>query len=89
MKQGRRLLAVVLDRNPALLPADARTVLLAALREVDAVTKATEGDWRLSLPEQSNGEVVADLESDAQRSKDFIEFVLTRQASAAPMGAGL
>jgi len=81
LKGGRRLLALVLDRSDALLPVDARTTLIAALREVDAVAKASE------LPDDLAVEVDADLASDEERSRDFVEFVLARQMPAAA-GAG-
>jgi hypothetical protein len=68
--QGRRLLAVVLEREEAILPARARAELVAALGAVDAVVV---GD---PAPLESD---YIDLDAeDAARSAAFSGFVTER-----------
>ncbi len=80
---GRKVLAIVLEAPDALLPADARAALLAALRVVDLVATAEPQHWRSALPDGANIQIIEDPEGEKARSAQFIEFVLERQRSAA------
>jgi hypothetical protein len=76
LKQSdKRLLAVVQPADEELLPTEARAILVAALREVDAVVIADSADG-------FKGTVVEDRAGEAERSAEFIRFILRRQATA-------
>ncbi len=77
LKNGRRLLAVVLDREDAFIPLNGRAALIAALRPVDLVVIAPT-DWEADLAANPRVQVVADVNNDAKRSRGFAEFVLER-----------
>jgi hypothetical protein len=78
---GRRLLAIVLDSQGALLSAEARATLIAGLRDVDAVTIGP-ATWRDRIRAGPSTEVVNDLEAEEERSAQFVQFVLDRQNTA-------
>ncbi|MBV9612092.1 MAG: hypothetical protein JO091_06450 [Acidobacteriaceae bacterium] len=80
-QDGRRVLAVVLDNRDGLLTAEARAVLVAALRGVSAVAVANDTSWRSAIPESSRVRVIEDFEGERQRSAEFAAFILSRQAS--------
>lgn len=74
---GRRLLVVLRSSEEELLSAEARAVLVAALRSVDAVFIACDEDWRLLVPEGS----VPVVECDGHR-RDFEALVLAKREKA-------
>lgn len=78
-RRGRKLLAIVLDSRETLLSTDARAVLIAGLREVDAVVTAPPDLWRSLIPKGARVETVEDEAGERARSAEFVEFVLRRQ----------
>ncbi len=83
---GRKLLAIVLEDDGALLSANARAALIAALRDVDAVTVAEAERWRDAIPNAARVGVVEDADGEKTRSAEFIRYIVERQAAAS--GAG-
>jgi len=79
LADGRNVLAIVLDHTDALLTGEARAILIAALRDVQAVTIANNGSWRASIPESAQIRIIEDPEGERQRSTEFAEFVMSRQ----------
>jgi hypothetical protein len=84
-RTGRKLLAIVVEGESALLTAEARAALVAALREVDAVSVAND---LANLAANPAVEIVMDSEEEKQRTNEFIEFVLRRQDSSSEAGQG-
>lgn len=80
---SRKLLAVVLEGEGTLLPAQARAILVAALREVNAVVITASNRWRQNLSESGHLQIVEDMEGEKIRSAEFARFVIRRQRSAA------
>jgi hypothetical protein len=80
---NRKLLAIVLDSEDALLSVNARAELVAALREVNLVASAKPERWRSILPIAANLQIVEDPEGDKARSAEFVQFVMNRQESVA------
>jgi hypothetical protein len=78
-KQGRKLLAIVLEGEDTLLEANARAALIAGLREVDAVTIAAPDGWHSLIPRDARIEIVEDEAQERARSEEFVQFVLRRQ----------
>ena len=81
-RNGRKLLAVVLESDNALLDANARAALVAALRAVDLVTIAATPEWRRAVPPDMQIGIIEDLAADRARSAQFVSFILKRQQSA-------
>ena len=81
--RGRKLLAIVLQSENALLSAEARAELVAALRDVHLVAITKRERWRSIMPNRADLQIIEDPEGDKTRSAEFIKFVLTRQQSAA------
>ena len=81
-RPDRKLLAVVLESENALLSPEARAELVAALRYVHLVATATPQCWRSVLPNGADFHIIEDPEGDKTRSAEFIQFVLNRQQSA-------
>ena len=79
---NRKLLALVLDSEHALLPVDARAELVAALRDVNLVATVKAERWRSIVPHGANFQIIEDPEGDKARSAEFIQFVIKRQESA-------
>ena len=77
---GRKLLVVILDQPDSLLGAEARAVLMAALRDVDAVLIAKPSMWLTVIPRNADIKIDEDSEGERLRSAAFIDFVLARQA---------
>ncbi len=77
--QTRRVLAVVLEEDGALLAASARAVLVAALRDVSAVTIGGPESWWTAIPEGAAVQIVEDHQGDAARRNTFVEMVLRQQ----------
>jgi hypothetical protein len=73
--QGRLILAVVEEAEGSLLPVEARTELVAALRSVQLVVRGNAEALK-AYPEI---EVVEDDEGERRRSAEFVEFVRRRQ----------
>ena len=83
-RDGRKLLAVILPGYNPLLSADARSILIAALRVVDAVTIA--GSARQIIASfNSELELIEDIDADAARSTEFVNFVLERHRLVAKL----
>jgi len=78
LKNGRRVLVLVTHKDNALLPVEARAVLIAALRDVDRVAVA-KGGSESELPVNAHVQTIADLDEDALRTREFVKFVLERQ----------
>ena len=76
--EGRRVIAVVLDHDDALLSRDARTILVAALRKIDVVTAISDPHWKRLLPADYNGPVYFDENAEMERSQRFKELVLSK-----------
>jgi hypothetical protein len=81
-----KLFAIVLERDDALLPADARAALVAALREVKLVSIADSTNWRSMISDGANIRIVEDVEGEKARSEEFVQFILGRQQTAADPG---
>ncbi|MBV9679071.1 MAG: hypothetical protein JO185_22230 [Acidobacteriaceae bacterium] len=73
------ILVVVLENPDTLMPANARSHLVAALRSVDFVAEATEQEWHSVAVGNKNVEVIDNLEEEKRRSQDFIDLVASRQ----------
>lgn len=80
-RPGRKLLALVLESENALLSAEARAELLAALRDVHLVATARPERWLSVMPNRADFQIIEDPEGDKTRSAEFIQFVLNRQPS--------
>ena len=79
--ESRRVIAIVLEREDALLPLEARTILVAALREIDVVTAIVDGgDWKQWLPADYDGPVYFDESAEMARSQRFRELVLSKSS---------
>jgi hypothetical protein len=78
---GRKLAVIVFDSAKTLLSAEARAVLVAALRAVTLVVVAHPDQWRASVPTCGDVEIIEDPEEEAARSAEFIEFVIARHKS--------
>lgn len=79
---GSKLAAIVLDREDALLPIEARAALVAALRDVDLVITSRDHEWQAVLANVSNIHLIDDPEGERARSAEFVRIVLERQKSA-------
>jgi hypothetical protein len=80
---SRKLLVIILDQPDSLLDADARAVLIAALRDVDAVLISESSKWSTVVPRNGHVRIAEDTEGEQARSAGFINFVLARQAGKA------
>ena len=81
-KEGQKLLTVVVDAPGTLLTAEARAILVASLRAVDAVVTCSEDEWdQLAI----NGafRFVDEVKDDQLRTAEFVQFVLKRQLASA------
>lgn len=76
-----KLLVVVQSQGENLLPADARAILVAALREVHAVTFASTPEDYSALKKYKNVEMVSDPEGECRRTSEFRDFVIRRQSA--------
>ena len=81
LRGDRSVLAIVLHNSDALLTADARASLVAALREVRAVVLASDACWRSVIPESPYIRIIEDPEGELRRTAEFAAFVLSRQAA--------
>ena len=79
-RAGRKLMAIVEPGENPLLNADARAALIAALRDVDAVTIADSA--RPILPLSLSVELIEDTPGEFARSADFVRFILDRQQAS-------
>ena len=77
--QGGRLLAIVLEAQDALLPSSARVALIAALRDVDAVTVAEPERWLAFIGNQVKVRIVEDAAAEEARSADFVRFIVGKR----------
>ncbi len=75
--RGRRLLVVLRSSAEELLSAEARAVLVAGLRSVDAVFIARDEDWR-SVVAEGSAPVV---ECDGSRWRHDFEALVCRRSS--------
>jgi hypothetical protein len=78
---GAQTLIVVLESSDALLPADARCQLMAALRSVNLVVQATRHDWQAIAPHREDCQVIDDENEEKRRSQEFFELVASRYNS--------
>ena len=74
-----KVLGIVLEDEEALLPADARAVLVASLRDVSAVLVAHTEKWEALLPKNAALSVIEDLAGEGARRQEFIDCVLNRR----------
>jgi len=74
-----KVLGIVLEDEEALLPAPARAVLLASLRDVSAVLITHPEKWEALLPRNGALSIVEDLAGEGVRRREFIDCVLNRQ----------
>jgi hypothetical protein len=81
-RPGMRLAVAVIPDSGALLSSHARATLVAALREVDAVTIAEPEQFKKVCSELPNVRLHHDPEAERLRSAEFEEFVRERQRSA-------
>jgi hypothetical protein len=79
-RPGRKLMAIVEPGENPLLNAQARAALIAALRDVNAVTIADSA--RSILPLSSSLELIEDTPGEFARSADFVRFILDRQQAS-------
>ncbi len=79
---GRRVAVIIMPAEEALLSNYARATLIAALREVDAVTVAEAERVKQLCSELPNVHVHHDEEAERLRSAEFVEFVRQRQKPA-------
>ncbi|MBV8071040.1 MAG: hypothetical protein JO270_14115 [Acidobacteriaceae bacterium] len=80
-RNGRKLLAIVVEDDDRLLDADARATLVAALRTVDLVTVAGSRDWRQAIPPELEIGIIEDIAADRARTAQFVNFIQERQAA--------
>ena len=73
-KNGRSLIAVVEPSTQTLLPAEARAVLLAALRSVQLVVIARPSE----LPLHPQIDVVEDEDGERRRTAEFVQLITQR-----------
>jgi hypothetical protein len=78
---GRRLAVIVIPDDRALLSSHARATLIAALREVDAVSIAEPEQLNRICSELPSVHVYYDKQAERLRSAEFIELVRQRQKS--------
>ena len=71
-----KVLGIVLEDEEALLPADARAVLVASLRDVSAVVVVHAQKWEALLPKNAALSVIEDLVGEGVRRQEFIDCVL-------------
>jgi hypothetical protein len=83
---GTRLLVIVETGAEALLPLDARAVMVAALRGVDAVCPVTPEEWNGLADALSGKPIQYDRLAEQNRSRAFVRLVLDRQAAASAVG---
>jgi len=76
--RGRSILAAVQPGVDSLLPAEARTALVAALRSVQLVVIADAA----SLPPHPQIEILEDEAGERKRSAEFAERIADRQKAA-------
>jgi hypothetical protein len=74
-----KVLGIVLEDEEALLPAAARAMLVASLRDVSAVLITHPEKWKALLPTNAALSVVEDVAGEGARRREFIECVLNRQ----------
>ena len=79
---GHRLLVVLRSNSDELFSTDARAVLLAGLRSVDAVLVASREDWIVLTSQMGSVPIVEEAGGDRKRS-EFEALVLARQRTAA------
>ncbi|HXR75861.1 MAG TPA: hypothetical protein VN737_07795 [Bryobacteraceae bacterium] len=85
---GRKLLVVIRPRDNELLNREARAILMAALRCVDAVFIETSPEWRDVVRRNPSARIDEDSAADLRRSQDLERLVLERQAAAVGPQAG-
>jgi hypothetical protein len=74
-----KVLAVVLEDSEALLSAEARSLLLAALRTVHAVVAMSEKDLNGFVPRNERTRFVFDREAERKNSAEFAALVLSKE----------
>lgn len=74
-----KLLAVVLEGKETLLSAEARSVLVAALRSVDAVMVMPEEEMTVFIPHGERIRFVSNRGADENNSAMFETLVLARE----------
>jgi hypothetical protein len=75
---ARSLLAVVWPLADALAPLDTRAEMAAALRVVDYVFVASNGDWKSPVASLQPIEIMSLEDADAERTRRLIEHLHSR-----------
>ncbi len=76
-----KVLGIVLMGEDCLLPVEARAVLVASLREVQAVVIAHSDEWKNFLPKNYAGPVIFDADLEEGRRQRFLGLVSSKQQS--------
>jgi hypothetical protein len=76
---ARNVLAVVLDASQTLLTAEARSVLVAALRLVQVVTVMAEEELSRSIPQDPRIRFCFDRETERRNAADFFRLVSVKE----------
>ena len=74
------VLAVIKPLVDELAPLDARAEMAAALRVIDYVFVAPNGDWTVPVTSLQPIEIMSLEEAEAQRTRQLIEHVQSRQS---------
>jgi hypothetical protein len=85
---GRNLLVVIRSRDNELLSVEARAIMVAALRAVDAVLIETSPEWRELVRRNPSARIDEDTAADLRRSEEFERLVLDQQTAAVGTQAG-
>ncbi len=85
---GRNLLVVIRPRDNELLSVEARAIMVAALRAVDAVLIETSPEWRDLVRRNPSARIDEDTVADLRRSQEFERLVLDQQTAAVGSQAG-
>jgi hypothetical protein len=78
---ARSLLVVIRPLADELAPLEARAEMAAALRVIDYVFVAPNGDWTSPVASLQPIEIMSLEEADAERKRQLIEHVHSRQKS--------
>jgi len=78
-EQREKVLAVVLNETETLLSVEARSILMAALRQVNVVVAMPRDELRRFLPSEPRIRLVFDEEEERHNTEAFSAVVLAKQ----------
>ena len=78
-EQHEQVLAVVLNETETLLSVEARSILMAALRQVNVVVAMPRDELRRFLPSEPRIRLVFDEEEERHNTEAFSAVVLAKQ----------